>query len=465
MKYFMVVFCMLLVINGPLIRSASATNESLVLFSDYAAYKYEDGSDKTYVEIYYNLLRNNLKYFPDSTGYSAIMDFKLVLRDSTGNPLDSLSWKAGSKIESLSVLDDSDYLISDVFGDLFDPGSYNIDLVVENGESRGFNSFKMNIPAFSDTVLAVSSVEWAYKISQDSTGKLLKNGFRVLPNASGRFEQEDNIIYLYAEVYNLDDSPGAGDDYSVAMEIYDNQGEMYKTIEPNLYKKPGKSSVVVTGFSIATFDGGMYNMKLKVTDGARGADVSKTFSVIPSADKIKMRMMQSVLSSYPGANEIQSEEEAKRFRNDIAYIATSDELRLYDSLNLRGKVNFQREFWEARDYDPSTPLNEFKLEHYRRIKYAEERYSRHGGMIPGWKTDQGRVYIIYGEPTDIERNQSSIETRSWEKWWYHGMEGGVFFIFVDYEDTDSYELIHSNKQNEIRDNNWEDKIRMTVYQR
>lgn len=465
MKYFMTVFCLLLILNGSMFPSAFASDEPLMLFSDYAAYKYEDGSGKTYVEIYYNLLRNNLKFFPDSIGYSAIMDFKLVLRDSTGTPLDSLSWKAGSKIESLSVLKDSDYLISDVFGDLFDPGKYIIDLVVENGGNRGFNTFDMNIPSFQDSDLTVSSVEWAYNISQDSTGKLLKNGFRVLPNASGRFQQEDNIVYLYAEVYNLDDSPGGGGDYSIFLEFYDNQGDLYKTIEPSQYKKPGRSSVIVTGFSIATFDGGLYDMKMTVADGERTAEISKSFSVIPSADKIRMQMMQSVLSSFPGANEIQTDEQAKRFRDDIVYIASADELKLYDSLNLQGKKSFQKEFWQARDNDPSTPVNEFKLEHYRRLRYADEAFSRHGGMIPGWKTDQGRIYIIYGEPTDIERNQSSIETRSWQKWWYHGIEGGVYFIFVDYEDTDSYELIHSNKQNEIQDYNWEDKIRMTVFQR
>ena len=52
-----------------------------------------------------------------------------------------------------------------------------------------------------------------------------------------------------------------------------------------------------------------------------------------------------------------------------------------------------------------------------------------------------------------------------QKWWYHGMEGGVYFVFVDYEDTDSYVLIHSTKQNEIKDEDWENKVKMTIYQR
>lgn len=456
---------LILFLNFMVVKTAGASGSPLVLYSDYAAYKYEDGSDKSYVEIYYNLLRNNLKYFPDSTGYSAIIDFKLIMNDSDGNPLDSLSWKAGSRIESLSVLKDSDYLISDVFGDLFDPGSYRMDLIAKNDKNTGSASFIMEVPSFRDSALGVSSIEWAYDISRDSGGKLCKNGLRVMPNATRRFQQENKVVYLYAETYNLDVSPDADSEYTVTLDIYDNQGNLYKTIEPNRYKKPGESSVVATGFSIATFDGGMYNMEMNVADGDRTSRISKQFAVIPSAEKVKMQMMQSVLSSYPGANQIQTEEQAERFRDDIAYIATPDELKLYDSLNLQGKISFQKKFWEVRDPDPSTPLNEFKMEHYRRLKYVAENFSRHGGVIPGWKTDQGRVYILYGEPTDIERSQSSVQTRSWVKWWYHGLEGGVYFVFVDFEDTDSYVLIHSTKQNEIRDDNWEDKIKMTGFQR
>lgn len=459
------IFFVFLVAMTMVVPPAGAGDESLFLLSDYAAYKYGDGFDKTYVEICYNLLRNNLKYFPDSTGYSAIINFDLLIHDSEGNLLDSLGWRAGSKIQSLSVLKDSDYLISDVFADLFEPGDYVIDLTAENDNNTAINSFNMKVPDFSDSSLMISSIEWAYKISQDSTGKLTKNGFRVLPNASGRFQQEDNVVYLYAEVYNLDISPESDGNYTVSLEIFDNQGDLYKAIDPADYKKPGASSVIVTGFSIATFQGGIYNMRLTVDDGSRTAGREKIFSVQPSAEKVRMQMMQSVLSSYPGANEIQTEKEAQQFRDDITYIATPDELKLYDSLNLEGKVNFQKKFWSDRDTDPSTPVNEYKMEHYRRLKYVDERFTRHGGMIPGWKTDQGRVYIIYGEPTEIERYPSSIGSRSWQRWWYQGMEGGVYFVFVDYEDTDSYVLIHSTKKNEIRDENWEDKINMTIYQR
>ena len=363
-------------------KMAFAEN-SLVIYADYGAYRYEGESGKSYVEIYYNLLRNNLKFYPDSLGFSAFIDFKLLISDTTGVPLDSLTWRAGSRVNSLSVLDGSDYLISDQYGDIFKAGDYIAHLKVSNGGNTGETMFRMNIPAYEDTALAVSSVEWAYEIKPAADGKLAKNGYHILPNASGRFQQEGNVVYLYAEIYNIDVSPEADSVHTITMEIYDSRDSIYKIINPVKYRKPGNSAVVVTGFSIAALDGGLYKMKLKAEDGSNEAWAEKTFSIIPSAEKTRIRLMESILSEYPGAKGIEDEAQAEKFRDDIAYIATTDELKLYDSLNLRGKQNFQKEFWKSRDPDPGTVINEFQLEHYRRLKYVDEHFSRHGGMMPG----------------------------------------------------------------------------------
>ena len=63
------------------------------------------------------------------------------------------------------------------------------------------------------------------------------------------------------------------------------------------------------------------------------------------------------------------------------------------------REQFIEAFWQRRDPTPDTVENEFKEEHYRRIAYANERFS---SGIPGWRTDRGRIYIMWGKPDQLE---------------------------------------------------------------
>lgn len=438
---------------------------SLQLSASYCAYRLEGDSTRSYVEIYFNLPRGQLKFQPDTSGYVSIIDFRITVRDTNGVLIDSASWKAGSRIKDLSALEDSDFLISDMVAEVFPVGKYSIILYAFNDTQKGICSFDMDVPAFGDVGLDISSLELAYEITPDSVGRFIKAGHRVLPNPSGRFMQGSGAIYIYAEAYDLDTSPGAESTYSVSLSILDLDGEDIKSIRPTVYPKPGASAAILTGFSTATLDRGLYKIKLILTDGTRSVSAEKGFTLIASPWRLRQEKLQAILTMFPQATRINSEEDAEKFRNDIVYIATPQELKLYGSLNLQGKSNFQKDFWTYRDPDPDTPENEFQLEHYRRLKYAEDKFGQYKGFIPGWKMDQGRVFVLYGEPSDTERFYSSIEERAWERWWYHGIEGGVYFIFVDFEDTGAYTLVHSSMRNEVKDYNWEDKVKMTLFQR
>ena len=61
--------------------------------------------------------------------------------------------------------------------------------------------------------------------------------------------------------------------------------------------------------------------------------------------------------------------------------------------------DFITAFWKRRNPNPGSPENAFKEEHYRRIAYANEHFDAN---VPGWKTDRGRIYIIYGPPNSVE---------------------------------------------------------------
>src|SRR5215470_18898401 len=81
---------------------------------------------------------------------------------------------------------------------------------------------------------------------------------------------------------------------------------------------------------------------------------------------------------------------------DVAYIITDEERKAFKRLETDDeREHFIEEFWRRRDPDPDTEENEYREEYYERIAYANEHYS---SGIPGWKTDRGRIYIMYGKP-------------------------------------------------------------------
>ena len=89
---------------------------------------------------------------------------------------------------------------------------------------------------------------------------------------------------------------------------------------------------------------------------------------------------------------------------DVAYIITDEERKAFKNLQTdEERQQFVEQFWLRRDPTPDTEENEYKEEHYRRIAYANERFA---SGIPGWKTDRGRIYIMYGPPDEREEHPS-----------------------------------------------------------
>ncbi len=91
----------------------------------------------------------------------------------------------------------------------------------------------------------------------------------------------------------------------------------------------------------------------------------------------------------------------KWLKTDVRYIISDEEKEIFLALsNEEEKERFIEAFWKRRDPTPGTLENEFKEEHYRRIAYANDRFS---AGLAGWLTDRGKIYIKFGPPdqTDV----------------------------------------------------------------
>jgi hypothetical protein len=89
----------------------------------------------------------------------------------------------------------------------------------------------------------------------------------------------------------------------------------------------------------------------------------------------------------------------------------------------------------------------------QRVTAANQRF--HALSRQGWNTDRGRVFIMYGEPDEIERYPSSVDIKPYEVWHYYSIENGVEFDFVERSGFGDYILVNSTKRGELRDDQWQ----------
>ena len=125
------------------------------------------------------------------------------------------------------------------------------------------------------------------------------------------------------------------------------------------------------------------------------------------------------------------------FLSKVRFIVTREERKIFLELPDADKPKFIEDFWKRRDPDPDTEENEFKIEYFNRIELATKQFASEG--IPGWLTDRGRIYILFGPPTDKTANPMSGDpsTRCLEIWYY----GNFPVIFSDPSCTGSYKLV------------------------
>lgn len=131
---------------------------------------------------------------------------------------------------------------------------------------------------------------------------------------------------------------------------------------------------------------------------------------------------------------------------DVRWIITDDERKAFMQLsNNEERDQFIEAFWQRRNPNPDSEDNEFKDEHYRRIEYANEHFP---AGKPGWMTDRGRIYIVYGPADEIESHPSGgtyerpmeegggeTSTFPFEDWRYRYIEGIGQEVIIEFVDT------------------------------
>ena len=122
------------------------------------------------------------------------------------------------------------------------------------------------------------------------------------------------------------------------------------------------------------------------------------------------------------------------------------------------REHFVKAFWARRNPTPGSAENEFREEYYRRIAYANKHWAWNQ---PGWKTDRGHIYIMYGPPDEIDSHPSggsykrpesegggSVVACPFEDWRYAHFQGlgSLSIEFIDPSSSGEYRMTLDPKE-------------------
>jgi GWxTD domain-containing protein len=164
-------------------------------------------------------------------------------------------------------------------------------------------------------------------------------------------------------------------------------------------------------------------------------------------DPLKRKPSEKQKKQQKASLKIELSKTYKKWLNeDVVWIITDEERAAFKQLsNDEERDNFIEAFWQRRDPTPDTEENEYKEEHYRRIAYTNEHYA---AGIPGWKTDRGRIYIMYGPADEVDSHPSGgtyqrpmeegggeTSTFPFEQWRYRYLDGIGQEVIIEFVDS------------------------------
>lgn len=438
-----------------LIAQSIIPTSRFVINIDYARFRNDEQSG--YLEIYYGFYPNLLTYQWSEGKFRAGVHLWTRLREEGTETL-AVNERVLLPVE---ITDTTDVSLRFPFitqaGYVLPLGDYTFEVVAAdslNPSRRDSTSLVIHIDVDTGGVVC-SDLELCSKIvsSSKKDDPFFKNSLEVVPNPTLIFGSTAYpVVFHYLELYNLNPQ----ETYTVKTLITDSEGSIMK--ESSRTKKYGVGNAVEVGTTnMTSIVSGKFHFNLFLLNQG-SEEVVRTEKVFFIYNPHLVVRQEPALTFQASVLEGLSEKELDAEFNQAQYIATNEEKTMYKKLdNEIGKREFMARFWTdvlkgRLDHPPIR-----RVDYLRLIEITNEGYSRMGRE--GWKTDRGRVYILYGKPDEVERHPQMSEYKPYEIWRYFEIEGGVEFVFIDQLGFGDYRLVHSTKRGELRDDEWERFLR------
>lgn len=356
--------------------------------------------DRYWVEVYFRVTNRALQFVRSNKGdYSASADFSVILFESGSSQVAGDTQRLRLRADKYEETTSSDSVRTGVMSFPAPAGDFSltVSLCDRDTNMRSKVEVKFLIPGLDD-LPSLSDLRFE---EQGTRGRS-----RVYPNVIRSYRGELTSIPVYFEVY--------AEEEQVPLDVV---YRVMKSQEETAYQ----DTVTVTEAGTAPVEidipaeaisNGVFNLIVGIPrDEGDGGD----FRVA------RAKVFEVRSQFFYWGKDVESAVDL------LHYIASGSFLDRLRKAGPEERKVLWDEFWKEKDPTPDTEENEFYDEHVRRFDTANVRFG--APQTAGWKTDRGRIYIIYGEPDQIESYPYDADRDATEVWYYNSL--GRRFVFVD----------------------------------
>jgi GWxTD domain-containing protein len=301
------------------------------------------------------------------------------------------------------------------------PGKYRAEVAVTDlvAERMSATAVPIEVPSappglvwFSDLTLGVS---------EPTSGA---PDTRFVPNPSRRYGDNITAYAAMGEIFDRRPEHTADSTYRLYYKVAAETGEQIVNADTTIARRAGRTSFLLRP-RLANAGAGSYRLTVAITVPPRPGSKEKATTI--KRDKSFEVDQSRATMGFASAQSV----------DVLRYVATQQEMDEIGRLSGEDERKaYWDAFWKRRDPSPETQENEARDAFYQRVQYANQHFATGG---PGWKSDMGRIYIVYGRPDEVIRNPFNFDRPPEEIWYYY--RDRSTFTFVDHDGFGRYELV------------------------
>ncbi len=428
--------------------------------------------NENYLEMYFSLDARSLEYAQNSEGlwYGGLEVTVTLAKDSNITAADKFRIK-------LPPTTDTNSLNSQLINQIRLPLNHNkqwltVELQSLVDADKNTQLKQLITPKLGTRDMCASEIVVleSFRKSEQESG-FTKSGYELVPmvtSGSYYFDDSRNELAFYLEVYNT--LPALGDSGAYLtryfLRDFDSQKDLNKF---SSFSKKDASEVepLLASFNIEALPSGNYELIVEVLnkEGQKMLEKSVFFYRQKAIEPLDEDELTDVNIASSFVEQLGNKDSLELFIDYLYPITPDKERQLQKNLmaerDLAMMKRYFYSFWQRLyPLDPASAWQDYK----KAVKLVNEEYS--SSLRPGYKTDRGRVYLKYGEPSMVEARQMDPSSPPYELWQYNQIrtkyaipQVNRLFVFADIDrGTQIYEMIHSTAQGEKYSNRWREEL-------